>query len=138
MNLRRIVLVLFCVLLTAACEPKFKSRGALTIQGETFQPTSCQVTLAPGGITLGNADGAQLALVIPPTRVDAFRSYSFTPTVTFQARQDAPGRALGTCGTLTLRGEGYHGYGKRAVSGRVSLVCSGGATSGYLEFSGCF
>lgn len=138
MNLQRILVVFFFTVLTTACEPEFNSRGTLTIHGKTFQPTSCQVMLAPGGITLQDADGAQLELVIPPTRVDAFRSYTFTPTVTFHAGQNAPERALGTCGTLTLRGQGYHGSGKRAVSGRLSLACSGGATSGYLEFSGCF
>jgi hypothetical protein len=57
-------------------------------------------------------------------------------------RWSAPGRApapLGPCGSLTMRGEGYHGSGKRAASGRLSLSCRGEvAISGDIDFSGCF
>ncbi|MEW5850201.1 MAG: hypothetical protein AB2A00_15540 [Myxococcota bacterium] len=138
MNPRRILLTLVGGLVTLACEPKFEPHGTLTIQGKTFQPTRCHVVPSPAGIALRDENGAQLDLAFAPTRVDAFTDYSFTPVATFNPGQGAPVLPLGVCGTLKLRGEGYHGSGKRAVSGHVSLACSGGTTLGTLEFTGCF
>ena len=41
---------------------------------------------------------------------------------------------------MTLKGEGYHGEGKRAASGTASLECSAGRSTvrGDLTFTGCF
>jgi hypothetical protein len=120
------------------CEPKFEPSGSLTIDGAPFQPTLCQVLAGETGIELTDAAGARLKLTLPPVTLEAFREIGGTPSATFEAS----GKAVVTsasCGTLKLRGEGYHGSGKRAASGALSLSCTGPLTAtGTLSFTGCF
>ena len=121
------------------CEPTFKSQGTLLIQDADFRPISCHVLVEDFGIALQDAPGARLELSLPPARLDAWRSVSGVPRARFMPSNNARVLDPGACGTLTLTGEGYHGQGKRAVSGQVSLSCSGEVTvRGDFTFSGCF
>ena len=124
-------------LCAVACRPKFEPSGSLTIDAMSYEPTTCHV-LTSGGIVFQNASGSRLELSIPPTRIDAFRDIDVTPS----ARWVVPGKPpveLGPCGAMRLTGEGYHGSGKRAVSGRATLACSGDVdVKGSLAFTGCF
>lgn len=118
----------------AGCQPKFESKGSLAIDdGTELRPVSC--TVMPGtGIELEDAQHARLRLTIPPVVIDAFREQRFTPDVRYEPAGKAP-RSFDKCGTLVLRGEGYHGSGKRAVSGTLSAPC---LAKGEVTFSGCF
>lgn len=123
--------------LVCACAPTFKPTGSLTIDGASFTPVRCQV-LTRGGIELADARGARLELSLPPARLDAWKDISGNPTATY-APSGGTAVVLGACGSLTLTGEGYHGSGKRAASGTMSLDCAGGVTvKGDLSFTGCF
>jgi hypothetical protein len=124
----------------AGCRPTFKADGTLVVNGATFRPVACQV-LAPRatGVGLTDSKGNQLELMLPPMTLRAWEAISGAPSVALTL----PGEAsvnLGLCGTLTLKGEGYHGEGKRAASGTASLECSAGRSTvrGDLTFTGCF
>jgi hypothetical protein len=120
-----------------ACQPKFERSGSLTVDSMSFEPSTCHV-LTSGGIVLENASGSRLQLSMPPTRIDAFKDIVVTPAAQWQTKV-RPLVELGPCGTMTLTGEGYHGSGKRAVSGRLALDCAGEVSvKGSLSFSGCF
>lgn len=120
------------------CEPKFKQTGSLTINGAPFQPTLCQVLVGATGIELSDAAGARLKLTLPPVTLEAFKEISGTPSASFEAGGKAAVTSA-SCGTLKLRGEGYHATSKRAASGELSLSCAGSLTAtGTLQFSGCF
>jgi hypothetical protein len=125
------------VLFGTACQPEFEPTGSLMVDSMRFEPTACHV-LTCGGIVLQNASGSRLELSIPPTRIDAFEDIATNPS----AKWVAPGKPaveLGPCGSMTLTGEGYHGSGKRAVSGRATLSCTKDVSVvGSLSFSGCF
>lgn len=134
---RLFVVALSCATLALACQPKFEPKGSLTIDGAAFSPTSCQVLSGHSSIELADAKGARLGLSLPPQNLNAFQDISGTPSASYTA----PGGQtveLGACGSLTLTGEGYHGSGKRAASGKMSLSCASPKVAGELSFSGCF
>lgn len=119
------------------CRPVFEGTGTLVVGGVPFNPTACHV-LTTGGIELLDVAGRRLVLTIPAQVLDAWKEIRVTPRV---AWQPGPGAAvdLGACSSLLLRGEGYHGEGRRAASGQVTLTCPGEtAAGGELRFSGCF
>lgn len=124
--------------LVCACEPVFERKsGSLTVDGASFVPTRCQVRPS-GGLELADAGGARLLLALPPETLNPWRDVSGVPMATYTA----PGGTvaeLGSCGRLTLTGEGYHGGGRRAASGTMSLRCGPSPlVSGEFTFSGCF
>ncbi len=124
-------------LLLAGCAPNFEPHGSVRIDGVPFEPVKCHV-LPSGGIQLYDAVGQKLELALPPMRLDAFRQIRGTPSATF-LKSGAPGVSVGACGELVLTGEGYHGGGRRAASGSVSLDCAGPPrVEARLEFQGCF
>ncbi len=121
------------------CEPTFKPSGMLLVEDVDFRPIACHVMVNTFGIAFENATGARLELLLPPTRLDAWRSTGGVPQARFIPNDGVSALNLGACGALTLTGEGYHGQTKRAVSGKASLSCSSGVTvTGNLTFSGCF
>ena len=121
------------------CAPKFESQGALSIGGAPFRPTVCHVLTSCTGIELSDGTGARLTLTLPPQRLDAFEDITGVPSLTFDPGAGKPPFAASACGSLTLTGEGYHGSGKRAASGRAELSCSGDSeVQGDLKFKGCF
>lgn len=123
----------------AGCAPKLKRSGKLWVDGLEYKPDTCHVLTDRTGIQLVDVTGVRLELALPPARLDFMSEISGTPHVTYVGGPAKPMLDLGTCGTLTMRGEGYHGSGRRAASGRMSLVCSGAASvSGELTFEGCF
>lgn len=117
-----------------ACAPKFKSEGSLTVGGAPFAPASCRVMAESFGVEL-SAGAARVELTLPPRNLNAFQEVNGTPHVRIAPAGQAV-RDLGSCGSLILKGEGYHGDGRRAVSGHVSLACPD--ASGELDFTGCF
>jgi hypothetical protein len=119
----------------SGCRPQFKPEGALTVAGAAFVPVRCRALGQELGVELATAEGAMLTLVLPWSRLDAFREVKGEPHLVFQPVGAAAVEAE-RCGTLMLRGEGYHGEGKRAASGQLSLSCEAG--KGELSFSGCF
>lgn len=121
----------------SACAPEFRPEGFLTVEGLDLSPTACRVLTDCTGIELRDAASTRLRLTMPPTRVDTFEEASGPATATL-TRASGETVELGDCGTLRLEGQGYHGQGKRAMSGTVRLDCGGGATSGELTFTGCF
>jgi hypothetical protein len=126
-------------LLCVGCEPTFKSDpGTVTIDGLSFRPTSCHVVQG-GGVALSTSTGDALELVALTKYMDFNDQVTLLPRARYSPRGGTPVE-LGECGTLTLRGEGYHGKGKRAVSGQASLSCTAGTTivKGDLTFTGCF
>jgi hypothetical protein len=126
------------VVLVAGCAPKLESKGSITVEGQPFTPALCQVLVGGVTIELSDAKGAKLGLALPPQRLDAFKTISGTPTVTYQPTT-GPAAELGPCGTLELTGEGYHGSGKRAASGKMKLSCAKDVkVEGDYTFSGCF
>lgn len=130
------MLLLLGVVGLLGCKPKFEpGGGGVSVGGQAFQPTSCHVNAVRGGIDLFSAEGAQLAAVMPPQQLDAFSDLAGTVDVRV-TRRGAAEQDLGTCGTLALTGEGYHGDGKRAARGKLVLACS--QAQGELTFSGCF
>ncbi len=121
------------------CEPKFHSSGSLLFEDSAFQPSACHVLVGATGIELLDTVGARLELTLPCARLEAFHTLGGTPRATFEPGRDLPAIDFGICGTLTLRGEGYHASGKRAASGSMRLSCTSGATlKGDLRFDGCF
>lgn len=118
-----------------ACAPRFQSGGSLAVDGAAFAPATCHVHTGCATVELTDAGGNRLGLSIPPQRLDAWQSIGGTPEVAWTPAGGAR-QALGTCGSLQLTGEGYHGSGKRAASGRVVLACP--RVSGALDFTGCF
>lgn len=122
--------------LLAGCEPKFKPEGTLTIGGTPFVPASCHALGTELGIELISESGRRLTAVLPPAQLDAFRELKGPPHFTAYSPAGEPTVERDGCATLMLRGEGYHGAGKRAVSGQLSLACQ--AAQGALSFSGCF
>lgn len=133
------LLALVAALLLGGCEPDFVPTGTVTVDGVSFLPDDCRVLTCPTGIELRETGGGRLRLGLPPQRLDAFREISGRPTVSYFTRAGGPAREFGTCGSLTLTGEGYHGGGRRAASGRVTLDCSGPPrVTGSLSFTGCF
>lgn len=125
---------------STACRPTFESQGTVTIDGTAFAPKDCRV-LAPRatGVALGDSTGRWLTLALPPMTLKAWRQIDGTPSAAL-TRPGQPDVELGPCGVLTLRGEGYHGEGKRAASGNAALECSaaGAEVKGVLSFTGCF
>jgi len=121
--------------LAAACAPRFRATGRLEIDAVPFEPSTCQVVPCKGGIALGDGAGARLELGLPPQTLRAWQQIGGTPTLTWLGPGAAP-EELGTCGALTLRGEGYHAASKRAAGGSLSLNCP--RATGELTFSGCF
>jgi hypothetical protein len=134
----RTLLVVFGACALVGCEPTFSSEGSLSIDDADFRPVRCRVLVGATGIELEDASHTRLELTLPPARLDAFKETSGSP----RARYDVAGKApvsFGPCGSLTMRGEGYHGGGKRAASGKLTLACAGGAkASGDVVFRGCF
>jgi hypothetical protein len=127
-----------CVLCNG-CEPTFAPTGSLAIDGAPFTPTTCHVLVRATGIELVDAGGTRVELDLPPATLRAFEDVGGTPSVTIDRGAGRPAVSMSTCGTMTLTGEGYHGSGKRAASGRMSLDCAGAASvEGELSFSGCF
>ena len=120
------------------CKPKYEATGALSIGDAAFATTACHVRTDATGIELLDAAGSRVQLTLPPARLEAFREMQGTAEVRYEPR-GKPAVDLGRCGTLLLRGEGYHEPSRRAASGRLSLACSGNAAaSGELSFAGCF
>jgi hypothetical protein len=118
--------------------PRFQARGALTLDGAPFQPTSCSALRGKAGVRLASDGGAALTIALPVAPPGAFQTVSGVPRVSVDL---APGPAadLGTCGQASLRGEGWHGEGKRAAGGHLALDCGGAhRVTGDLEISGCF
>jgi hypothetical protein len=121
-----------------ACEPSFKGTGSLTLDGSPFVPTACHRSSCGTGIVLSDAAGASLELKLPAQVLDAWREVSGPPEVSVQSSASKTTTELRSCGTLTLRGEGYHDGRGRAASGRLSLTCDSPlAVKGEYEFSGC-
>jgi hypothetical protein len=125
---------MLCVL--AGCRPEFKPEGTLTVGGTPFLPVQCHALGTQLGIELVSDSGRKIRLVLPPARLDAFREIKGEPHFTAESPVGEPPVEREACATLMLRGEGYHGEGKRAVSGQLSLACE--AAQGELTFSGCF
>ncbi len=124
--------------LACACAPKLASSGSLLIDGAPFSPATCHVFADRTAIELRDAEGARLELTLPPARLDFERQLSGTPDVLYTSKSGARA-SLGSCGSLTLTGEGYHGSGRRAASGVITLACAGEPkASGELKFQGCF
>jgi len=120
-------------LVLSGCQPTFEATGALTVNGESFTPAKCRAMSEATGIEVVTPSGGTVQLTLPPQTVKAFETVRGDVTVT--PGGDGP-RPSSPCGTLELRGEGYHGGGRRAVSGKVSLRCE--QAQGELTFSGCF
>jgi hypothetical protein len=120
-----------------ACDPDFQPEGELTVDGELFAPTRCRVLTDSTGVELRDATSNRLRLTLPSGRIEAFTEISGPARATLTRPGSAPVE-LGECGTLRLRGQGYHSQGKRAASGTATLECAGGETGGELSFSGCF
>jgi hypothetical protein len=121
-----------------ACEPRFQGSGKLTIDGAVFVPTTCHRSSCGVGIELGDAAGARLQLVLPPQVLDAWSELSGQSEVKLQKSPGESMSELGTCGTLTMRGEGYHDQRGRAASGHVTVACaSPTAVQGEYKFRGC-
>ena len=118
------------------CEPKFRGKGALFLDGEAFTPVRCRV-LPPRatGIELADASSTTLTLELPAETLRAFEGLGGTAEVALTVAGKAPS-ALGACARLTMKGEGYHGDEKRAASGTATLECP--QLKGTLTFSGCF
>jgi hypothetical protein len=136
------VLASIALVFAASCAPTFDAQSALVIDGAPYQPTACQVHAgAYGGVTFIDAHGARLTLALPPQRLDFAGEIGGTPEVRWepQTNEIKPALEVGTCGSVTLRGEGYHGQGRRAASGHATLGCTAGAKiSGEIRWSGCF
>jgi hypothetical protein len=133
---RQRALLLAALAFVAACAPKFDPKGSVSVHGVAFHPTSCHAIGTPAGVVLVDADDAHLELALSPSHLEMGQIISGAPHVTFIDPHAAP-RDLGTCGSLELMGEPYHGDGKRAVSGHARLACPGGTTAD-LQFTGCF
>ena len=126
-------------LLALSCAPKFKpTGGGLTVHGALVQVDQCHV-LAPdqGGVELGSASGIRIQLSMLPARLDAQKEMGGPVDVQVLVPPATDFQELGKCGSMTLRGEGYHSEGRRAMSGTASLSCGTEAIGG-LSFSGCF
>jgi hypothetical protein len=105
-------LALAAAMLCAACEPTFE---------------------------LADRSGTRVELTLPPATLKAFRDIDGTPSVKVEPGPGRPAVVVGACGSLTLTGQGYHGSGKRAARGRMSLDCGGPLpVTGDLSFTGCF
>jgi hypothetical protein len=130
------VVVAALVALVAGCAPKFEPKGTVSVHGVPFHPTTCHLLGTPTGVVLIDADDARLELALSPSRLEMGQITTGAPHVTFTDPHAAT-RDLGRCGSLELMGEGYHGDGKRAVSGHAHLACADG-TDADLEFTGCF
>lgn len=119
----------------AGCAPTFESDGTLMVGSSAFRPTTCHVLTRATGIELGDGSGRRLVLTLPPQRLDAFRDITGAPSV----QLEPGGASASACGTLTLTGEGYHGSGKRAASGKLALSCDDPpGIHGELSLRGCF
>jgi hypothetical protein len=127
------------ILAAAACTPTFEPKGTLWIERAPFHPIACHVLTCGTGIELRDAGRNRLEIRIPPQTLNAWQTIGGSATARWIAGSNGNTVELGSCASLTLRGEGYHGSGRRAASGRVSLSCSGAVTAGgALDFSGCF
>ncbi|MBI2377008.1 MAG: hypothetical protein HYV07_23610 [Deltaproteobacteria bacterium] len=124
-------------LLLASCAPKFEGSGKLHAGGDELHPSLCRVLVQATGIELSDDFGSKLKVTIPPARIEAFREITGPASISYDGRG---GHSVApSCGTLSLRGQGYHGGGRRAASGKLSLSCSGPpAVAGDFEFEGCF
>jgi hypothetical protein len=124
-----------------ACQPKFEGGGSLSIDGQTFQPVACRVfpnKTGQLGIELLNAEGARLELKLPKAFMRAGSEVTATPVVRYTPAGSSAA-SLGECGSLTLRGGGYHVDSHRAASGKVSLACAGTPPiTGEFTFDGCY
>lgn len=144
MPLRRdaafVLLALGC-LLAPGCQPTFEPApgGSLSIAAAAFQPTTCHVLETGTGIELLDATGRRLELTLPPAQLEAFREIRGVPTVNVRNGASAQNVEIGLCGSLALRGEGYHAPTKRAAGGHIQLSCVGTVpVRGQLDFEGCF
>jgi hypothetical protein len=139
MSLRLAALSILLLGSAVGCKPTFEIKtGALEVAGKPFAPSACHVLTCPGGIELLDSVGARLELALPPARLDAWRDIGGVARVRL-APAGEPETDLGSCGSAILTGEGYHGEGRRAASGKVSLECHGPPTAqGVLAFTGCF
>jgi hypothetical protein len=127
------------VAMAAGCTPTFEPKGTLWIERAPFHPIACHVLTCGTGIELRDANHNRLEIRIPPQTLNAWQTIGGSATARWIAGSSGATVDLGSCGSLTLRGEGYHGSGRRAASGHVSLSCSGTvAAAGALDFSGCF
>ncbi len=135
----RTVPIFFLVAAMSGCKPTFKQSGSIRVDGAPFQPIACHVLTRCQGIELINEVADRLELTLPPARLEAWRELKGTPGLRYLPGAGKTPVDLGTCGSLTLTGEGYHEPRGRAASGSISLSCSGAVTvRGDLEFSGCF
>ena len=132
--MRRALLV-GSLLLVSCSPPNFTSEGTLTIDGANFRPQTCRVlTGSAGGIELENAMHSRLTLVAPPSQMDANEQVSAAVSPKWLNAGET--KDFDACGQLLMKGESYHADGKRAVSGTISLACTG--ATGQLTFRGCF
>lgn len=130
------------VLAAASCKPTYEPKGELSIDGLPFRPTVCHVLTRATGIELVDHAGTRLELTLPPATLHPFTEMPGTPQATLTITGKPPA-LLGPCGSLTLRGEGYHEPSRRAAGGTMALSCSGAGAGaptvkGELSFSGCF
>jgi hypothetical protein len=126
------------LLVLVGCRPAFEATGTLSIDGVPWRPNECHVLTRCTGIELVDAQHRRIELTMRPQALNAWRRISGSANVRWSDAGRAPSE-LGQCGDLTMRGEGYHGDGKRAASGRVSFACTGKVVArGALDFSGCF
>ncbi len=143
MNRLHVVLIVVTVLPLAALPilargPRFTHKGTMKVDEAPFEPTGCSVLGSQTGIELVDARGARLRMLVPGQQVRLWTAQTGTPRVTWQPPGSAP-VDIGTCGTLTVEGGGYHGQGKRAVSGHAAVSCSGPTPVwADLDFDGCF
>jgi hypothetical protein len=131
--------MMFVLVVATGCKPRFEHTGNLTVGGTAFHPVGCHVRNSCTGIDLVDHDGRRLELTLPPQTLRAWESIGGTAHVRWISGPVASSIDLGPCGMLTLRGQGYHGDGKRAASGHLSLACaSAPSAKGALDLSGCF
>jgi hypothetical protein len=124
--------------LVGACRPTFEARASLMLDGATWQPRECHVQSRCTGIELVDDRQRRLELTIPPQTLFAWQQIGGAAQVRW-LEAGRPPVGLGACGSLTLRGQGYHGAGKRAASGQALVDCRGPvAVRGDIDFVGCF
>lgn len=127
------------VTMATGCQPTFEPTGTLWVERAPFHPIACHVLTCGTGIELLDPNRGRLEIRIAPQTLNAWRTIGGSATVRWIAGSSGTPAELGSCASLTLRGEGYHAAGRRAASGRVSLSCAGTvAAGGALDFGGCY
>jgi hypothetical protein len=135
----RTFLIASMILAAAGCKPTFEPTGTMSIGGAPFHPTACHVLTCETGVELIDPNRGRLELTLPPQPLKAWQTIGGGASARWIAGSNSAPVGLGACASLTMRGEGYHGSGRRAASGHASLSCTGAvAAAGTLDFSGCF